>query len=271
MKYRQLRGSDLEFSEIAFGTGDTAGAVVYGDTVEQRAIVERALELGITVFDTSPDYGKGRAEVNLGRVLADLRADDAIVMTKVEIMPEQLDSRWSTVADRVVESVHDSLTRLGRDHVDAVLVHNPCRFERNLEIRLPWTPLPPRDMLGEVLTGLVRLRDAGKVRHLGAACERAEVAAVREVLASDEFDLINVWYNLTNPTAGRGTPVPGIPTEEDYTGLIEAASAAGVGVAARLPLHPRRPRRHHGDRRLLRPGASRGSRPGLGLGAPVLG
>lgn len=236
MRYRRLRGSELEFSEIAFGTGDTAGAVVYGDAAEQRAIVARALELGVTVFDTSPDYGKGRAEVNLGRVLQELGATESIVMTKVEIMPEHLDFPLRSVADRVVESINDSLTRLQRDHLEVVFVHNPCRYQRNLHVRIPWTPLTPQDMLGEVLEGLTRARDAGKVTHLGAGCERADVGAVREVLASDAFDVINVWFNLANPTAARSVPVPGVPAEEDYTGLFEFTAERGIGVAAIRPL-----------------------------------
>ena len=73
MKYRPLGSSGLELSEIAFGTGDNAGGIVYGAARHQHAMVARALELGINTFDCSPDYGKGLGEANLGRVLKELR------------------------------------------------------------------------------------------------------------------------------------------------------------------------------------------------------
>ena len=91
MRYRALGRSGLQVSEIGFGTGDNAGLLVRGTEREQQDVVGRALELGITYFDTSPDYGKGLAETNLGRALKALRAaDKAIVCTKVEIMPDEL-------------------------------------------------------------------------------------------------------------------------------------------------------------------------------------
>jgi aryl-alcohol dehydrogenase-like predicted oxidoreductase len=72
MRYRTIGGGALTLSEIALGTGDTAGGIIYGAPAEQRRLVERALELGVTLFDCSPDYGKGLGEANLGRVLREL-------------------------------------------------------------------------------------------------------------------------------------------------------------------------------------------------------
>ncbi len=237
MRYRELGTTGVCLSEVTFGTGDTAGALVYGNAAEQRAVVGRALEFGVNLFDTSPDYGKGLAEVNLGRVLRELGdGADALIMTKVEIMPEDLDLYLDRVADRVVESVEDSLTRLRRDHIDILVLHNPCRPARSPKVRMPWTPLTPDDVLGDVLDGLMRVREAGKVRYLGAACERATPGSVATVLDSGQFSLINVWYNLANPTAGLAEPVPGVPAEESYTGLIDSAAVRGVAVAAIRPL-----------------------------------
>lgn len=232
MQYRTLGRTGLRVPVVAFGTGDTGGVLIGGSQAEQEGVVGHAIECGITLFDTSPDYGKGTAEVNLGRVLRRLDAADALIMTKVEIMPEHLDH----IAARVIESVDDSLTRLRRDHVDVVLLHNPCRHQRNPSVRMPWTPLRPEDVLGEVLTGLHAVQTAGKTRFIGGACERAEASAVRQLLDSGAFDMIDVWFNLANPSAGRDQPTPGVAAEEDYTGLLGYAAARGVGVAAIRPL-----------------------------------
>jgi aryl-alcohol dehydrogenase-like predicted oxidoreductase len=236
MRYRPLGTTGVKLSEITFGTGDTAGALVYGDGREQREIVAAALELGINIFDTSPDYGKGLTEVNLGRALRETGGADALVMTKVEIMPEHLDLYLDRIAERVVESVEDSLTRLRRDHIDILVLHNPCRPERNPTVRMPWTPLTPDRVLGDVLEGMARAKAAGKVRFLGASCERAVPASVATVLDSGEFQLINVWFNLANPSAGSSVPVPGIPDEGSYTGLIDTAASRDVAVAVIRPL-----------------------------------
>jgi aryl-alcohol dehydrogenase-like predicted oxidoreductase len=233
MRYRRLADTDLELSEISFGTGDNAGAIVYGSPAEQRAAVGAALELGVNCFDTSPDYGKGLAEANLGRVLGELDGGDrALVITKVEIMPEHLEM----IPLRISESIDGSLTRLGREAIDVLMLHNPCRSQRNEAVRFPWTPVTPDDVVGQALAGFEAARAAGKVRHLGLASERAEPAAVIVALDSGAFSLIHVWFNLANPTAARDTRLPGIRPEEDYTGLLAAAHARGVGVAAIRPL-----------------------------------
>lgn len=229
MRYRSVGKSSLQVSEIAFGTGDTAGGLVYGSSAEQRSLVEAALDLGMNVFDCSPDYGKGMGEANLGRVLKDIGHTDAIVITKVEIWPEHL----SRIGERVAESINDSLLRLRRDSVDIIMLHNPIRRQRDTSIR-QWMRLAPEDVLDEVLPALVRARDAGKVGLLGLACESSETSAVAPLLNTGEFAMINAWFNLSNPTAG--VDVPGFAEQEDYRGLFAAAERNGVGVAVIRPL-----------------------------------
>jgi L-glyceraldehyde 3-phosphate reductase len=233
MRYRTLGNSGLRVSEIGFGTGDNAGLMVLGSERERLNAVERALSLGITYFDTSPDYGKGVAERNLGAALRQLRAADAIVSTKVEIMPPDLD----TIHDKVLRSLDESLERLGIERVDLLLIHNPPRMRRNPSI-VTWTPVTPDDMLGPALTALKKLRDAGKVRFFGFACENAEPVAVKPLLETGEFSVINSWYSLVNPTAGWEMPsgVEYGPDYVDYGGIITHAAANNVGVAAIRPL-----------------------------------
>ena len=233
MQYRVLGRSGLRVSEIGFGTGDNAGLMVLGNERERFSAMERALALGVNYFDTSPDYGKGVAERNLGAALRHLKADGAIVSTKVEIMPPDLD----TIHDKVLRSLDESLARLGMDSVDLLLIHNPPRLRRNPAIQT-WTPITPADMSGPALEALKKLRAAGKVRHFGFACEGADPVAVKPLLESGEFTVINSWYNLVNPTAGMEMPA-GIrygPDYDDYGGIITHAAAYNVGVAAIRPL-----------------------------------
>ncbi|HEY0582424.1 MAG TPA: aldo/keto reductase [Chloroflexota bacterium] len=231
MQYRQVGDTDLRLPEIGFGTGDNAGLLVLADGDQRRAAVKRALELGINYFDTSPDYGKGRSEVHLGDALREL-GQTAVISTKVEIMPEHL----GMIAEHVEESVLASLFRLGLSSVDVVEIHNPVAAQHRTSVRR-WTPVTVADVLGAggALEALKRLRDQGKVRYFGFACESAEPDAVKELLDTREFHLINVWFNLLNPTAGVRAPA-GLSVGRDYGEIINHAHQRGVGVAVIRPL-----------------------------------
>jgi aryl-alcohol dehydrogenase-like predicted oxidoreductase len=231
MRYRQIGTTELRISEIGFGTGDNAGLMVLANHEQRREAVRRALELGITYFDTSPDYGKGRAEVQLGEALRELDAHP-VITTKVEIMPEHL----GMIALRVRESVEASLRRLQLGAVDIVQIHNPPSAQHTTSIRV-WTPVTVDDVLGPggALEALRQLRDEGKVRYLGLACESAEPDVVKRLLDTGEFSIINVWYNLLNPTAGVALRAPH-DSVHDYGGIIDYAHQKGLGVAVIRPL-----------------------------------
>ena len=233
MKYRTLGGTGLRVSEIGFGTGDNAGLMMNGTHQQRVAAVSYAIEAGINYFDTAPDYGKGRAEENLGAILAELHATDVVIATKVEIMPDDLHD----IPGAIVRSVDASLQRLRRELVDIVMIHNPPRFKRD-PAAAHWHPLTPDDMLGPALRGLERVRAAGKARHFGFTCENAEAPAVRTVLAAGAYGVINAWYNMVNPSSSRSMPpeVTFGPDYEDYDNIITDAVAAGAGVAAIRPL-----------------------------------
>ncbi len=231
MQRRTLGSTGLEVSEISFGTGDNAGLMMNGTPEQHVAAVRRALDLGINYFDTSPDYGKGLAETNLGRVLKTLDARP-IVATKVEIMPDDVDD----IPGTILRSLDESLARLQLDAVDILMIHNPPRRERD-PAAAHWLPLTVEDLLGPALMGLQAARAAGKVRFFGFTCEGAEPGATQAVLGSGCYDVINVWYNLVNPTAGRAMPRGVIYSRqyEDYDGIVTTAGELGVGVAVIRP------------------------------------
>jgi aryl-alcohol dehydrogenase-like predicted oxidoreductase len=231
MQYRTIGNTGIRISEIGFGCGDNAGLIVRATTQERQAGVGRALELGINYFDTSPDYGKGLSEANLGRVFRALRARP-VIATKVEIMPGDEDD----LAAAVVRSVEGSLRRLRMDYVDIVQIHNPPHQTRNFAIP-GWVHLSVEDYLGPrgCLEALERLQRDGKVRLLGFACEHAEAPAVKQLLDTGKFQMLNVWYDLLNPTAGW-PPVPGMRVDTDYQQFLDHARLRGCGAAIIRPL-----------------------------------
>jgi L-glyceraldehyde 3-phosphate reductase len=147
-------------------------------------------------------------------------------------MPDQLHD----VAGAVQRSIDGSLERLGTDWVDVLQIHNPPALETDTSVR-GWIHLGLADYLGPhgALEGLERARRAGKARFLGFACEHADPRAIPQLLDTGAFHMINVWYDLLNPTAAHGS-LPGMNVGHDYNGIIAAARAAGVGVATIRPL-----------------------------------
>ena len=88
MEQRDLGQTGLKVSALGYGCGAVGGLMVRGEPAEQTRAVGRALEAGITYFDTAPDYGQGKSEENLGRALKELGAWGRVVVgTKVRLDP----------------------------------------------------------------------------------------------------------------------------------------------------------------------------------------
>ena len=73
MDKRSFGRTGLKVSQLGFGCGAVGGLMVRGSAADQERAVARAVEAGITFFDTAPSYGDGASETNLGRVLGKLR------------------------------------------------------------------------------------------------------------------------------------------------------------------------------------------------------
>ena len=100
MIYRTLGDTGLEVSALGFGCGAVGGLLVRGDYGAMVRTVARAIEAGITYFDTAALYGNGVSEENLGRVLRQLKPD-VVVGTKVRLDGADFDD----VRNSVIRSV----------------------------------------------------------------------------------------------------------------------------------------------------------------------
>src|SRR5688572_23067148 len=148
MEYRHLGNSGLEVSVVGLGTNNFGGRMDYEAT---EAVVNKCLELGINLFDTSDSYGRGVSEEFLGRALKG-RRQEAVVATKFAspIMGEGPMTRGAS-RHYIMRAVEDSLRRLGTDYIDLYQVHRPD----------PGTPIE------ETMRALDDLVKAGKVRYIG--------------------------------------------------------------------------------------------------------
>ena len=215
MDLRPLGRTGLTVSALGFGCGNVGGLMIRGSVAEQRAAVARAIDSGITYFDTAPSYGDGRSEENLGRALRDLGAHERVVVgTKVRLAPEEL----AAPGEAVRRSLEASLRRLGRERVDLLQLHNPIGAGS----------LPVEEALAGVADGMRQVIAAGLARCAGFT-GIGETAALKRMIASGSFDTVQAYFNAANPSAGFPGAAAG---GHDFGGLIDDAARAGMGVLA---------------------------------------
>jgi aryl-alcohol dehydrogenase-like predicted oxidoreductase len=190
-----------------------------GDSSDQRQAVSRALDAGITYFDTAAQYGDGRSEENLGRVMRELGAWSRVVVgTKVRLRPEDLAHPEAAIR----ASTEASLKRLGRDDVDLLHLHNP------IALTGPGGPgaVDLGQVLGEIAQGTQAVVDAGLAHHDGFT-GLGDTAALQEVIRAEPFESMQTYFNVLNPSAGYAGHTGG---QQDFQGLIDTAARSGVGV-----------------------------------------
>jgi len=220
VRKRHLGRSGLEVSEIAFGCGGTAGLMVRGSHQEQCEVIQAALDSGINVFDTSPTYGGGHSESNLGKVLKTLGASP-IIGTKIDFGPDDFDD----LQNCITRSIHRSQERLGRERLDILYLHSRVGRRRDLGGRV----LAVEDVLGAggVADTMEQLKRQGTIGILGFT-GLGHTDAIIEVLNSNRFDCVQAYYNLLNPSAAM--PTVAAWRAQDYDEIIPRAVNLNVGV-----------------------------------------
>jgi len=214
MDYRILGQTGIRVSEIGLGTWPIGGSLPlgglptgYGTVPESEALraVSRALELGVTLFDTSDTYGLGRAERLLGRVAAGRRGQ-MILATKAGWVPDGVERWMADVSpEHLVAAAERSLRRLRADVLDVFLLH----------------ALPEEgDATERALDALDELKTRGRIRAAGAAVAWETEAGLR-LLKTGRLDVIEVHYNLLHQGAAP---------------LLEEALRRRVGVIVSSPL-----------------------------------
>ncbi len=199
MQYVRLGQTGLEVSRLCLG-GMSFGARSAGDHPwtlgedDSRAIVRRALDLGINYFDTANMYSAGTSEEILGRALKDFaRREDVVIATKVfnRMRPGPNGAGLSRKA--IFDEIDASLRRLGTDYVDLYQLHR-------------WDPNTPIEETMRALDDIVR---AGKVRYIGtssmAAWQFAKALRVADLHGWTRFVSMMGMYSLLYREGERET------------------------------------------------------------------
>src|ERR1700720_644172 len=152
MEYRRFGRTELKISAIGFGCWEIGGTYGRIDEAEFQRAVARAIDGGITCFDTAEAYGMGVSEEALARALGP-RRHDVVIATKFGVGYEEMPSRRDSSRARVLASIDNSLKRLRTDHIDIYFVHWPD----------PNTPLE------ETMAALDEIEGQGKGGYIGVA------------------------------------------------------------------------------------------------------
>ncbi|MBR0650685.1 aldo/keto reductase [Roseomonas terrae] len=219
MEQRRLGRTGIAVSVLGYGCGAIGGLMVKGAAGEQERAIGRAIDHGITYFDTASAYGDGASESNLGRALKALGAPAVTIGTKVRTRGEQR----ADIARNIAQSVEASLARLGRDSVDILHLHEPITMAGKDPA------FTPAQILSEAVPALQRLRQDGKFRFYGIT-GLGDAMALRRVLEDGGFSTAQMPYNVLNPSGISA--LPSASTMPDLGGAIAHAASRDVGVMA---------------------------------------
>jgi aryl-alcohol dehydrogenase-like predicted oxidoreductase len=169
MQLRSVGSSDLVVSLVGLGCNNFGFRI---DADQARAVVDAAIDDGITLFDTAESYGDGKSEEYLGRALGDRRGD-VLIATKFGWGRGRDDHSIARGSPEYVRNaIEGSLRRLGTDYVDLYQYHRPDGV----------TPIE------ETLGAMHELVEAGKVRYIGSSnLSAAQVREADEVARAREL------------------------------------------------------------------------------------
>lgn len=209
MEYRNLGRSDLKVSALGLGCNNFGGRL---DAEASKKVIAKALDIGITLFDTADSYPMGKFGVSeeiIGDALG-ARRKDVVLVTKFGYPVDDPSRKPGGSRGYVMSAVEESLKRLKTDWIDLYYYHKPD----------PHTPLD------ETIQAMEDLISAGKVRTIGCsnftAAQVNDSARIADELGAHRFISAQEQYSLL---------VRDIEKE-----VIPALKAHGMGLLPYFPL-----------------------------------
>ncbi len=165
MEYKKLGKSDLKISRIGFGCMS-----LKDDQAENEQILHKAIEYGISYFDTADIYNKGMNETCVGKALKGKR-EQAIIATKVgnQLRSDGSGLDWNSRKEYILTAVEESLRHLQTDYIDLYQLHGGTID----------------DPIDETIEAFELLKKQGKIRYYGISSIRPNV--IREYVRRSDI------------------------------------------------------------------------------------
>jgi len=206
MKTRSLGRSGLTVSALGLGCMSMSEFYGPGDDTESIATVHRAIELGVTFFDTADVYGPFKNEELVGRAIKGKR-EKLTIATKFGIVRDPADPKARGVNGKpeyIRKSCESSLRRLGTDYIDLYYQHR----------------VDPNTPIEETVGGLAELVKEGKIRHIGLS--EASVKTIRRAAKVHAITALQTEYSLWS--------------RDPEDGILATCRELGIGFVAYSPL-----------------------------------
>lgn len=203
MKKRQLGKTTLKISELGLGCMSLPQ-----DTNEARRIIDRALDAGITFFDTADLYDFGKNESLLGSLLAQ-RRQEVVLATKVgnDFSAQNGQWTWNPSYQHIVQSAKASLQRLQTDYIDLYQLHGGTMD----------------DPIDETIAAFEDLKKEGLIRAYGISSIRPTV--IDRFTSQSDGQTVMMQYNLFDRRAEEWLP---LLKERGQSLLVRGAIAKGL-------------------------------------------
>lgn len=202
MKKMRLGNTDELLPVIGLGTWEMGGGIAPDLSTDKESIkaIVKAAELGMTHIDTAEYYGAGHTEEIVGKALKEIGREKVFLTSKV--WPNHLKIR------EMMNSIENSLKRLGTDHVDLYLIHWP---PENISIK-------------EAIQNINIVLDRGYTRYIGVS--NFSVSQLKEALETSKAPIVcdQVRYNIED-------------REIERSGLLDFCKSNDVSVVAYSPLN----------------------------------
>lgn len=204
MNYRTLGKTGFEVSEVSLGTWQVGGG--WGGDFDDRTaeeILNRAIDLGVNFIDTADVYSGGKSEAAVARVVKS-RPEEVYIATKCgrRISPHVAEGYTPEVLEGFV---NDSLDNMGLETIDLIQLHCP-------PTEVYYRP--------EIFALFDRLKDEGKIRHLGVSVEKVEEAI--KAIQYPNVATVQIIFNMFRHR----------PSEL----FFRLAEEQNVGIITRVPL-----------------------------------
>ena len=214
MQTRELGKQGLRVSAIGLGCMGMSEFYGTSDEATSIATLNRAIDVGVTFWDTADMYGSGENEKLLAKVLADRRGE-VVLATKFGIRPAPTSDEPNRRVidgspDNVRRSIEGSLQRLGTDHVDLYFQHR----------------IDPNTPIEETVGALAELVQEGKIRHIGLS--EAAPDTIRRAHAVHPITAVQSEYSLWS----RDIEAEVLPTLRELGIGLVAYSPIGRGFLA---------------------------------------